>query len=134
MEIGVLTALAGVLIYYLWRQGFMASKSIIAILFAFRPEKYGSRVYLDSCTGWLRHIGRFQSRGYEFHFDCRLSKGTAGVALLDSRKHELLQLDRQNTIDRIELHKGARYYLRWEFKNASGQCALRWQECSDPKA
>ena len=35
------------------------TKCIRAILFVFVPGKNGDRVTLDSCTGWVRHMGRF---------------------------------------------------------------------------
>lgn len=116
-----------VLAYLLYRRGFAVTKSIAAILFVFRPGKQGDRVSLDSCTGWVRHMGRFRdSRVYAFSLDCRLSKGSAEVLLLDRQKQELLRLNQVRSTGEIELDGGSRYYLRWEFKNATGKCELRW--------
>ena len=52
-------AVFAVFIYLLYRQGFAVTKSIAAILFIFRPERQADRVSLDTCTGWVRNVGRF---------------------------------------------------------------------------
>lgn len=122
-----LAALIGALIYLLYRNGFAATKCIAAVLFVFRPEKQADSVSLNSCTGWVRHAGRFrQSWTYKFCLDCQLSAGSAEVILLDRQKRELLRLNRDNCTGTIALSGKSRYYLRWEFKNASGTCKLRW--------
>lgn len=113
--------------YLLYIKGLAASKSIQAILCVFRPGKDADRVTLDSCTGWVRHVGRFHGdRTYEFTFDCQLSKGDAEVFLLDRHKQQLLKLNRQFPTGRAELGGKSIYYLRWEFKNATGKCELHW--------
>lgn len=113
---------------YLYHQGLAVTKSVAAVLFVFRPGKQGDSVSLDSCTGWVRHMGRFrESRMYTFHLDCRLSKGSAAVTLLDRQKRELLRLSQGSPAGEIELSGNGRYFLRWEFQNATGKCELRWQ-------
>ena len=113
--------------YLLYRQGIAVAKSIQAVLFAFRPGKEADRATLDSCTGWVRHVGRFPVSGtYEFAFDGQLSKGDAAVALLDREKRQLLRLNRQFPTGRVELDGRNKYYLRWEFKSATGKCELHW--------
>lgn len=80
-------ALIGALICLLHHQGIAASKCIAAVFFMFRPGKEADIVSLDSCTGWVRHVGRFhQNRIYEFHLNCHLSNGDVRVLLLDSKK------------------------------------------------
>lgn len=119
--------LIGALFYLLYREGLMVTKSIAAILFVFRPGKRGDSASLDSCTGWVRHRGRFrESRTYAFHLDCRLSKGSAVVTLLDRQKRKLLRLSQDSPAGEIELSGNDRYYLRWEFQSATGNCELRW--------
>lgn len=121
-------ALTGALIWLLYRQGLATTKCIAAVLFAFRPGKQADCVSLDSCTGWVRHAGRFRQGGaYQFYLDCRLSKGHAVVTLLDRQKGELLRLNQDHPAGEIELSRNVRYYLRWEFQNATGKCELRWQ-------
>ena len=123
----ILAALTGALVYLLYRQGFMVTKRIAAVLFVFRPGKRADNVSLDSCTGWVRHAGRFRKSGvYEFRLDCRLSKGSASVTLLDYQKRELLQLNQDNPTGKIELNGNARYFLRWRFAKTTGSCQLRW--------
>ena len=119
----------GAAIYFLYCQGFAVTKSIAAVLFVFRPGRAADRVSLNSCTGWVRHMGRFrQGRAYEFSFEARLSKGEAEAALLGRDKRPLLKLNRQSPNGRITLTESGRYYLRWDFQNATGQCELSWRE------
>ena len=114
-------------IYLLYIKGLAVSKSIQAILYVFRPGKDADRVTLDSCTGWVKHVGRFrESRIYEFTLDCQLSKGDVEVFLLNKKKKQLLKLNRQFPAGSAELDGKSRYYLRWEFKNATGKCELHW--------
>lgn len=103
------------------------SKSIAAILFVFCPCRDADRVILDSCTGWVRHMGRFsESRTYKFTLDAQLSKGNAEVLLLDAKKKPLMKLNRQSSTGTIALDGKNRYYLYWKFKGAAGKCELRW--------
>lgn len=119
--------LTGALFYLLYREGLMVTKSIAAVLFVFRPGKQGDSVSLDACIGWVRHVGRFrESRTYTFQLDCRLSKGSAVVTLLDRQKRELLRLSQDSPAGEIELSGNGRYFLRWEFQSATGNCELRW--------
>lgn len=117
-----------ILMYFLYIKGLAASKNIRAILYVFRPGKNADKATLNSCTGWVRHAGRFHgNRTYEFTFDCQLSKGDAEVFLLDKKQRQLLKLTRQFPTGRAELTWKNRYYLRWEFKNATGNCELHWR-------
>ncbi len=116
-------------IYFLYSRGMAVSKSIGAILFIFHLGKSADQVTLDSCTGWVRHVGRFpKSQAYEFTFDGRLSSGEVNVILLDRNEQQLLKLNGQFTTGKVELDGKSRYYLRWEFKNATGKCGLYWQK------
>lgn len=104
------------------------TKCIRAIMFMFLPGKNGDKATLNACTGWVRHMGRFyENRTYVFVLDARLTEGDVEVLLLDKKKHPLLKLNRQFPSQTIELDgKKSRYYLRWEFKSASGKCELHW--------
>lgn len=111
---------------YFWG-GIATTKYIRAVLFVFRPGKSGDRVTLGSCTGWVRHMGRFyESRTYTFTLDAQLSRGDVELLLLDCKKQPLLKLNRQLTSQTIDLNGKSRYYLRWEFKSATGRCELCW--------
>ena len=122
-----ISAAIGILIYLLHRQGFALTKSIAAVLFVFQPGKRGDRASLNSCTGWVRHRGRFrESRIMKFCFDGRLSSGDAEVVLLDSQKRELLRLNRHQSTGELKLDGTTRYYLQWEFHRATGICELHW--------
>ena len=104
------------------------TKCIQAILFMFLPGKTGDKVKLDTCTGWVRHMGRFyENRTYTFTLDVQLAKGEAEVLLLDQKKQPLLKLNRQNPSQSIHLDgETSRYYLHWKFQHTSGKCELHW--------
>lgn len=92
------------ILYLLYCQGFAVSKSIVAIIFVFRPGRNADRVTLDSCSGWVKHVGRFhKNRAYEFSLDMQLSKGDVEVTLLDREKHPMLKLNQQSPVEYPEV-------------------------------
>ena len=100
---------------------------ISAVLFQFLPGKGGDSVSVDSCTGWVRHAGRFrESRTYVFTLSPQLSAGAVEVLLLDSGKQPLLHLNRHTPTGVVALDGKGRYFLHWTFQSATGKCALRW--------
>lgn len=73
-------------VYLLYRRGIVITRSVAAVLFFLRTGKTRDRAALDSCTGWVRHRGRFGETGiYTFTLDFRLSRGDAAVLLLDGK-------------------------------------------------
>lgn len=121
-------AAAGILTLLLYHRGLMVTKCIAAVFFLFRPGKSRDRASLDSCSGWVSHRVRFREEGrYTFDLDLQLSKGDAEVILLDRERRELLRLNWQQSAGTAELKRKGRYYLRWEFKGATGNCELRWE-------
>lgn len=127
----VFGALTGAAAYLLYCRGIAVTKNVAALSFVFRTGKDGDWAALNSCTGWVRHVGRFRRSGtYAFSLDCRLSKGDASVLLLDQEKREFLHLNRYRASGSICLHRECRYSLRWEFQNATGKCVLCWE--NDP--
>ena len=120
----------GGVLYLLYRQGLAVTKRIAAILFVFRPGREADRAKLDSCTGWVQRVGRFhESSTYELILNTQLSKGEAEFSLLDRKKRPLLKLNRRCPSSRVDLNADSRYYLRWQFTNATGECELRWKPC-----
>lgn len=116
--------------YFLYGRGIAVSKNIRALLFMSRPGKNADKVDLDSCTGWVQRVGRFhESSTYELILNTQLSKGKAEFSLLDRKKRPLLKLNRRCPSSRAELYADSRYYLRWQFINATGECELRWKPC-----
>ncbi len=114
-------------IYILYCQGFAVLKRTAAIMMVFRRGKHADHATFDSCTGWIKHAGRFhESKTYEFVLEMQLSKGSVEVILLDRKKRELMKLDQHTLTGKIDLDARNRYYLRWEFKGATGKCELRW--------
>lgn len=71
-------------IYILYCRGFAVLRKTCAIMIVFRHGKNADIATLDSCTGWVMHVGRFrESRTYEFFLDAQLSKGNVEVILLE---------------------------------------------------
>ena len=111
-----------------YRQGFLTSKRIAADLFVFRRSENGESATVDSCSGSLRHTVRFpESRSYQFHFHGGLSKGDAEIVLSDAKKQPLLRLNRCAPTGVVKLDKNNKYFLRWEFRKATGRCELSWE-------
>ena len=114
-------------IYILYCQGFAVLRRTSAIMIVFRHGKNADKATLASCTGWVKHAGKFcESKTYEFFLDAQLSKGNVEVMLLDRKKQPLMKLNPQSPACKIELDVRNRYYLRWEFKSVTGKCELRW--------
>ena len=127
MGIYTLLAAMGIIIYLLYSQGYAMTKSIGAILFMLHPGRNGDKAALNSCNGWARHRVRFRESGvYTFTFDSQLTSGDAEVLLLDKNHRQLLRLNRYLNAGQAEIDKTGRYYLRWEFKSATGKCELNW--------
>ena len=119
--------LGGILFYAAYSQGLLVTKCIAAMLFVFRPGKYGDQATVSGCNGWVRHMVRFQeSRSYEFVLDAWLSAGDVEVQLLDRERQTLLRLNQQYPAGKILVERTGRYYLQWDFRGASGKFALRW--------
>ena len=111
-----------------YRQGFLTSKRIAAALFVFQHSGNGESVTVDSCSGSLRHTVRFQeSRAYQFNFHGDLSRGDAEIVLSDGKKQPLLRLNRCSPTGTAKLAKNNKYFLRWEFRKATGRCELSWE-------
>ena len=105
------------------------------MIFVFRPGRDADSVTLGSCTGWVRHMGRFSESGtYEFTLDAQLSEGDAEVTLLGAKKELLLRLNRQTPAGRINLDTENRYYLRWQCRGAPATGARRGSAAQPPTA
>lgn len=117
----------GFAMYQMYRHGFAVAKSIMAVIFVFHPGPNGGRATVDRCTGWVSHAGRFrESRIYELTLDARLTQGDVEVLLLNREKVPLLKLSQWHPAAAVTLDAGEKYFLRWEFSNATGECKLRW--------
>ena len=63
----LLPVFLGIAIYLAYSQGLVVTKWIAAMLFVFRPGKYGDQATVNVCNGWVRHRVRFQEdRSYAF--------------------------------------------------------------------
>lgn len=127
LYVPLILLLTGGVVYLFCRSGLAVTKRIAALLFVFRPGRDGDQVKVDSCSGWVRHRFRpRESRSYEFRLEAQLSAGDVEVSLLDGAKSPLLRLTPGLPGGQVELDRAGRYYLRWDFKSASGRCELHW--------
>lgn len=113
--------------YLLYRSRIATTKCISAALFIFRRSKSAANVTVSGCSGWAGHTLRLDGgRTYEFHLDAQISTGEAHVYLLDKENNRLLSLDPYLSTGSVSPGESRRYYLRWEFKRASGKLSLSW--------
>ena len=113
--------------YGMYRQGIAVSKCMTALLFVFRRGNRSDQVTVSSGTGRVSHAVRIRESGiYDFVLEARLTQGSVEVFLLDQDKRPLMKLSRGIPAGRTALDGNGRYYLRWEFQSASGECVLRW--------
>lgn len=102
-------------------------KSIRAFTFVFQPRKREDRVLVGRATGWARHrLIIDHSAICSFHFSDSLSNGKAGVSVLNANKEPIAELDQNHPDAAVFLESEQKYYLRWNFEKASGQCELHW--------
>lgn len=124
---GLFLLLVILVVLLLYRQGFVVTRRIRAVLFVYRPGRTADRLELNSCTGWTRRAVRLPKSGaYHFSLADSLSRGTAEVLLLDRNKQPLLTLNRRSPAGTVELHRNGRYILRWSFDGATGRCEVSW--------
>ncbi len=126
--IGLLTAAvcAAVLLY---RRGVLTTKCVAASRFVFHTGKSEVAVRVGSCTGWVRHAAGFRgSRAVALALDAQLSSGEATVTLLNQKAgRPLCRLTPACPRADMNLEPAGRYALRWDFKDATGTCSLRWR-------
>ncbi len=106
---------------------FWVLKSIRALTFFFRPGRHEDSVMITRGTGWVRHRLIVESSAlYSFRFSGSLSDGNAEVSILNAKKEPLAKLDPDHREEDIFLEAENKYYLKWDFRKASGQFDLRW--------
>ena len=123
----VLPAVLCIGLYLLCFRGIAVTKCMTAMIFMFWPGKDSDKTTVDSCDGWVRHVGRFrESRTYEFVLYSEMSKGNVEVFLLDQEKQPLLRLTPWLPSGSITMDGNSRYYLQWNFISDTGRFELRW--------
>ncbi|MCM1577427.1 MAG: hypothetical protein NC078_01345 [Ruminococcus sp.] len=114
---------------FLHLNGLVDTACKAAVKFVRTREKDGERLSLLRCTGVITRVVKFdEDRTWEFTLDPELTNGNVSVTVLDRRKTELIRLDGDNSADTADFNKGERYYIKWNFKSASGDCSLKWEE------
>ena len=127
IDLPLLLLFLGIIFYVLHSQGAFVSKCISALVFVMIPGNGRDQARVAACTGWVRYPGRFrESRVYHFNLSAQLTEGDLEVFLLDRRNQPLLRLNRWHPKESVALDGGSRYYVRWEFNCATGQCELYW--------
>jgi len=122
----VVILLAGAACYVLYLKGLLAVNAKKALLFS--GSNGGKNLRFTSCEGYVLRIVRFEEdREYTFELTAPLTKGEVSVELLDAGRQEVLRLSGSHDRAGAMLNKGARYYLIYRFKSATGSLALRWE-------
>lgn len=126
VEVVLLIILAVVMLgvfIFLYRQGYMVSKSVSAV--AFIGTTKGNSARFTSCSGYMKRIIKFKADGtYNFILDVELCKGDMSVELYDSTKQKIMQLNCSNRSASVTVEKKKKYYLVINFRSATGRYVL----------
>ena len=118
----VAVLMAGIFIF-LYNRGYMVVKSLSAVTFI--GSSKGAGANFTSCSGYIKRIVRFRESGTLYYYlDAELSKGDILVELLDSGKHSIMKLNRENNHASITVASKKKYYLVVNFKSATGCYSL----------
>ena len=125
MKLGLLCLVMGIVMYLLYRNGWMVISSKRAVTFV--GSNRGKSASFSGCSGSIKRIIRFsEDREYRFFLDAALTKGNMSVSLLGPDKKALLQLTDSMPQASATLEKGKRYVLVLRFRSATGRYALQW--------
>ncbi|MDE7294348.1 MAG: hypothetical protein K2N72_07985 [Oscillospiraceae bacterium] len=117
---------AGVMTF-LYFNGIIETSCKAALVFVHERTGKSEKFHINRCTGTLRRIMKFKEEGtYEFTLDYSIASGSAEVVILDRQKVEIARLDGDCSRTAFFANKGERYYLKWKFGSASGECELKW--------
>ena len=119
----ILAALMTSIFVFLYNRGYMVVKSLSAVTFIGSPKGTGAK--FTSCSGYFKRIVRFQESGtLSYYLDAELSKGDILVELLDSGKHSIMKLNRENNHASITVESKKKYYLVVNYISATGRYSL----------
>ena len=125
MKLGALCLVMGIVMYLLYRNGWMVLSSKSAVTFV--GSNRGKSATFSGCSGSIKRIIRCsEDREYRFFLDAALTKGDMSVSLLGPDKRELLQLTDSMPQASAALEKGKSYTLVLRFRSATGRYALQW--------
>ena len=125
VKIIALWLVLGVAFYLLYSNGYLAMASKRAVMYV--GSKRGKAAKFSSCSGYTKRIIKVrESKAYHFSFACNLTAGTVLVEILDASKNTVLTLDEAHRSASVDLEKGKRYALIFQFKAASGDYVLDW--------
>ena len=117
---------AGVMVF-LYLNGIIVTSCKAALVFVHERNGNSEKFHINRCTGTLGRIMKFKDEGtYEFTLDNSIAIGSAEVVILDRQKVEIAKLDGDCSRTVFFANKGERYYLKWRFSSASGECELKW--------
>lgn len=117
---------AGVMVF-LYFNGIIETTCKAALVFFHERTGQSEKFQMNRCTGTLKRIMKFKEEGtYEFTLDYSFAKGSAEAVILDRQKVEMARLDGDCCRTAFFVNKGERYYIKWKFSSASGECELKW--------
>ena len=114
--------------WYLYDQGFMTMKSIMALVFIGNISSAACRAYMNvkGCSGSVRRDLRLRGgRRYIFTLDNKM-RGIADIELRDRKGGLIAGLSQGE--NEIELPEKGRCRLAVVFSHAEGTFELEWQE------
>ena len=125
LKLGALCLVMGIVMYMLYRNGWMVLSSKSAVTFI--GSNRGKSATFSGCSGSIKRIVRCaEDREYRFSLDAALTKGDMSVSLLGPDKRELLRLTESMPQGAVTLEKGTRYTLVLRFRSATGRYVLQW--------
>ena len=125
LKLGAMCLVMGIVMYLLYRNGWMVLSSKSAVTFI--GSNRGKSATFSGCSGSIKRIIRCkEDREYRFFLDAALTKGDMSVSLLGPDKRELLRLTESMPQGAVTLEKGARYTLVLRFRSATGRYVLQW--------
>lgn len=115
-------------LYFLWINGYMSLNVKRAMLYIGKRGKNYRGATVDSCSGYVKTVFKVkESRNYQFALDLTQEKGNIFVEIHGSNKECAEIFDYNNKEKTIFLDCNKRYYLKFNYKQATGNVKLSWK-------
>lgn len=129
MKALLILLLLPVIYYVLYSSGYMITGSKSAK--AFVGKNRGTNAFWTQfveCSGELKKVAKFRkSKEYKFHLDVGLATGNVAVKLLDKEKNVVMLLSPELPDATITVDKKQRYYMVYQFEEATGSYEMTWE-------
>lgn len=121
--------------YLLYISGWLLFSAKIAAVFTGYIRRDGNAdLHFVSCRGQVRRVIRFPDEGtYEMNFHSEIRQGKMIMKLCDTQKRKLIMCQDAISKADINVERGKRYCIIFQFYNATGQCRVEWRKKSCEK-